>query len=404
MTSEPDDKPRRRPPTIDLTATEVEAAKPVEAAESNTADAAPRSEAGKGNATASDSAPAPAASTNRVRPYVLGAVGGAILVLLIAAGLWSAGMMLPRDTAAPVAARADNAATDALAARLAKVESARAIPQIDPTLAARIATGEAETKSLADSVAAINRRLDNVEGAVRDARNRADEASAAADAARRAGQSNVQKADLDALANRIGALERSVKALGDDLAKRTSSADDRAARLVVAAQSLRAAVERGDPFGPELAAVKALGADANMLSPLAPLAAAGVPSAASLSRELSALTPGMRRAAGAVPGGGGFLDKLQANAEKLVRIRPIDAPAGDDPDAVISRVDADAARADIAGALAEIAKLPEDARGLADAWIAKAQARNAANAAARRIAADALAALAKPGSTQPGAQ
>ena len=60
------------------------------------------------------------------------------------------------------------------------------------------------------------------------------------------------------------------------------------------------------------------------------------------------------------------------------------------------RIDVDAAHADIAAALADIAKLPDAAKPLAAARVDKAQARNAAIAAGRKLAADALAALSKP--------
>ena len=54
-----------------------------------------------------------------------------------------------------------------------------------------------------------------------------------------------------------------MKSLDADLAQRASSsnADDRVMRLAIAAEALRAAVERGAPFPAELAAVKTLGAD-----------------------------------------------------------------------------------------------------------------------------------------------
>jgi hypothetical protein len=62
---------------------------------------------------------------------------------------------------------------------------------------------------------------------------------------------------------------------------------------------------------------------------------------------------------------------------------------------VIGRVDTRAGRADIAGALAELAKLPASVRAPAEEWINKAQARTAAVDISRRIASDALAALGK---------
>ncbi len=312
--SEPDDKPRRRPPTIDLTATEVEAERTAQAG---------ASEAGASEAEAAPKPDAP--SPDRVRPYAIGAVGGAILVVLIIGGLWSAGLLSPREAAtpAPLAASPDNSkAIDALSARLAKIESVVATPRGDPALDARLGAAEGQTKSVADALAALNRRLDTVDGAARDARNRADEASAAADAVRRAGQNNVQRSDIDALVNRVAALERSVKTIADEFAKRTAASGDSAARLVVAAEALRTAVERGDPFAPALAAVKALGANANALSALAPFAGSGVPSAASLAQELSALMPAIRQASGMTPNRGRF---PRPAAGQCAKTRPRDA-------------------------------------------------------------------------------
>ena len=98
------------------------------------------------------------------------------------------------------------------------------------------------------------------------------------------------------------------------------------------------------------------------------------------------------------PQRGTFLERLQSNAEKIVRIRPAGEVAGDDPPSVSARIEGRAGNADIRGALAELAKLPPDARAPAQAWIKKAEARNAAIAAARNISQTALAALAKPGS------
>jgi hypothetical protein len=106
--------------------------------------------------------------------------------------------------------------------------------------------------------------------------------------------------------------------------------------------------------------------------------------------------PALAKATGSPPqGGGSFLQRLQANAKKIVRIRPIDEVPGDGPEAVISRIEARAAAADLTGALAELGKLPAAVRAHAKAWIAKVEARDAAIALSRRFAADALAAIGK---------
>ena len=207
----------------------------------------------------------------------------------------------------------------------------------------------------------------------------------------------VARGEVEALANRVAALEQTAKALETELARRATaeSGGDRTVRLAVTAALLQATVERGDPFAKELAAAKTLAGDAKALAPLEPFAASGVPSASALTRELSALVPALRQASGTAARDETFLERLQAHAEKLVRVRPLDA-AGDDSAAILARIELRAAQSDLAGALAELAKLPPAARAPAQAWIAKAEARNAAIEASRKFAADALAALGKP--------
>src|SRR5262249_4304345 len=264
----------------------------------------------------------------------------------------------------------------------------------------RISTLEGAVKALDEKIGVVARRTDEIAVIASDARAKADATAAAlaelAQKVARLGSPGVQRDDLDALANQVAALDRSSKALGEEVAKRGADGiADRAGRLALISAALTAAVERGDAYATELATAKALGGDANALGPLEPFASTGVPSAASLGSELTALVPALTQAAGLAPRDANFLDRLQAGAERLVRIRPLAAAPADDPAAVLTRIEIRAKEADIAGALAELAKLPAEAQAPAKAWIAKAQARIAALAASRRFAADALAALAK---------
>ncbi len=399
MTSEPDSTPRRRPPTIDLTAKEVETPEP----DSTEGSAAAAAE----DRTMHKEAPGEPNHSNflaRVSPYAVGALVGAVLLGAIMAGFWMVGVLPPQQTAAaPGLQGAKAPATDAISSRLDKTRQAVQVPDADSAFATRLSATEAQAKSLGDSLAALNRRLDEVAAASQSALAQAKTASAAADAAKNAAQTDVQHSELDALSNRLAALdnrtaalESTMKSLSADAAQRTPSTDDRVARLTVVAEALRAAVERGEPYQAELAAVQALGAAQTATAPLAPFAADGVPSAAALAHEFAVLTPSLLQASGAAPRESSFLGRLETHAQKLVRITPIEAPAGDDPSSVIARINIDAARGDIAAALAGVARLPESARTLAASWLKKAEAREAAIAASRRIAADALAAIGRP--------
>jgi hypothetical protein len=398
MTSEPDSTPRRRPPTIDLTATEVDAEKPAAAQEPVAADAPSD---GSSSQQTGESAPGRPRSPIKT---VAGIAAGVVLIAAIGAGLWFGGYLPPGLLPASPSAQPPNTAAIAdISARLNKIEGALATrqqpappPQPDPALASRLAAAEAATKSLGDSLAALTRRSDDAAAAAQNALAQAKAASTAADAAKSAVQTSVARSDLDALAARIAALESTIKTLADDLKHETATAEDRIARLAVAAETLRATVERGAPYPAELAAAKSLGADQGATAPLEPFAAAGVPNARALAHELASLTPALQQAAAPAASNSSFLDRLENNAQRLVRITPVDAPPGDDPASVVTRIGVDAAHADIAAALADIAKLPDAAKLLAAAWVEKAQARNAAIAASKKLAADALAALSKP--------
>jgi hypothetical protein len=314
---------------------------------------------------------------------IAGAAGGLLVFLL----LWLVGAfsgthepaidVSPRlaaiekqlhDLAArPTATGVDAKAIAPLAARLSeleRVQSAPRAPVTDPVVLGRLSAAERALKSVADNVAGLSRRADGIDAALRTTQGRLDKISAA-----------------------LSELQTTARA--------AAAGSDRAARLAVAAATLRATVERGAPFAAELTVVKALTSDAGALAPLEPFAASGLPSDDALGKELVAIVQPMLRAGSgeASPNGGSFLGRLQANAEKLVRIRPIDQARGDDRSTALARIAQKAAQADVAGALAELAKLPASERAPMQGWIAKAQARNHAVEAGRRFAAAAIAAL-----------
>jgi len=417
--SETDEQTPRRPPTIELAATEVDGA-----AEKAAADDSGDGDAGAAeHATAGANAPASPPSARRFTSHVASALIGAVVMAGAAAALWFAGVIPSRETtlvgttasetsapAAPSnpapnpppspAAAQNGAVAPDLTARLDKIERAIEAQRSDPALGSRIADVAAQSKALTDNLAALTRRVDETAATSQSAGKAADTALNAAAAAKSASEAaskdQVHHEDVDALASRIAALESAVKGLAAATAPLASAgANDRSARLTIAAEALRAAVERGAPYQGELNAVKALGVDAKKTEALEPFAASGVPSAAMLARELEALVPALQDASEPRSGDTSFVERLKSNAQKLIRIAPLNAPAGNDPQAVVDRIRLDAAHADIGAALADINALPDPAKPLAAAFTKKAAAREAALAASRQIAAEALAALAQ---------
>jgi hypothetical protein len=414
---------RRRPaPTIDLTATEIGGANGHAtdsfAARSAAGAAAHRSAAPRGGFWQALSL---RAVIDWLRydvawPLIGAGAGGAVLALI---AMW---LLLPaanRDdgTAAlrerlaavelrlvelanrPIPPSVDPARLDAVVDRLDKIEKAIAAPRpplSDPALVNQLSALQGEIRALAETVGGFNRRSDQIASMAREAQQKADAtAVAVADLAEklaRAGKLQVTRGEIDALVGRIATIERRTAEIETALAKRADGTD-RSVRLVIAAGALKAAVERGDPYVAELATAKSLAHDPTMLAALEPFARSGVPSATALSRQLLELLPVLRSAAGTAPPEGSFFERLQTGAERLVRIRPIGEAPGDDPAAILARIEARAEKSDIAGTLAELNKLPSALRAPADAWIAKAKERIATLQVSQEFAAAALAAL-----------
>ena len=348
---------------------------------------------------------------NVLEPYNID-VGGKLAGARIAAlearlrAIQSAPAPAPAPVATPAvsAPPADTKALDELTARVAKLEGAIQNPKPpapDLAVASRFVALENAIKPLGDAINAANKRVDEFNASLRDTRSRLDASAKALDefiAAQRQHPA-AEKADLDKLDARLVTLETATKSLAATAAA-AGAADkslDRNVRAAVLASALRSAVMRGAPYAAELGGLKAQIADPAVLAPLEPFAATGIPSQAALAQELAGLMPAITRAAepGRAAVDGNFMQRLQARASEFVQIRPVGDAAGDDPAAIVARLNTEAARQDIAGAVADLAKLPAAAKAPAQAFLAKVQARAAAIAAAQRVAADALAALGK---------
>jgi hypothetical protein len=289
---------------------------------------------------------------------------------------------------------------DELAARVGKLETATATSQPNPDTTApnRLSTIEGELRALSESIGVLRRRDDEIGTAAREAGQRADAATAAIADLRQKTTPSAQddsrkiQGELQNALARLATMEGGQKKIESELAKHPETRDQ-FARIALSATALNAAVESGQPFVPELAAVKSFPVNSTLLAPLELFAPTGVPTPAALGRELTALVPQLLAAGGAAARESTFLEKLQANAEKLVRIRPLEEAQGPDAAAVVTRAENKASKGNLSGAVTELETLPPDVRASAAPWMNKAQARLAAIEASRRLAADAMAGL-----------
>ncbi|MDE2375691.1 hypothetical protein [Bradyrhizobium sp.] len=391
---------KRTPPTIDLEATEV-STQPQQAAgeaqpEPQLASEEARSGEAKSDEVKSDDAktdaaePEPAAARLAVppapvSPWVIAPFSGAVAAALVIAVGWMLGW--PAVQAPPTAPQVTTATIDALSGRVADVEvKLGKSAAVDPAVAARIDGLEKSLGALRNDIAGLRTQSDKLAGALNDAKAAPRDGAAAP--------------DLAAINERIARLERTSRSERAELAQQGEKiadarpADDKPLRRVVAATLLDVAVRHGDAYAAQLAAAGSFAADRNVLKPLDAFAASGIPSPVALSRELLTIVPKLSPPAEPQTSGSGIVDRLQAGAAKLVRIERTDG-AGNGRGAAVARVTAAALRNDFNEARRELRAMPAADRMPAQAWLEKTDAREAALAASRKFADDAMADLAK---------
>jgi hypothetical protein len=313
------------------------------------------------------------------------AVTGAVTAALVIAVAWMVGW--PGETAPPVAPSQVNAsAIDTLASRVADIEARSIKPPPaapDPAQALRLDALEKSLASLRAEIAGARAQSEKLAADLNAVKSSPREAAAAP--------------DLAAINERLSQIERAPRPESTETAQRDNKpADDTALRRLVVASMLDVAVRQGEPFVAQLAAAKSLAPNPDALKPLDEFAASGVPHAAAFSRELLTLVPKLSPPAqDKATTGAGIVDRLQAGAAKLVRIERTDA-VGNDRSAIVARVTAAALRNDYAEARRELNTLAPGDRAPAQAWLDKANERDAALATSLQFATDAMAALAKP--------
>jgi hypothetical protein len=370
-------RPKREPPTIDLDASEVSGE--TQAASEAEAEAASEARAEAAPETEQAAAPPP----KPISPWVIAPFSGAVAAALVIAVGWMLGW--PPVQAPPAAPQVTAGAFDDLGKRVAGLEtktSKPATPVSDPAAGARIDALDKSLAALRSDIASQRAQSDKLASAVNDLKS--------------APRDSAGNVDLSALTGRIVELERKAQAQGEaresEKAAEAKPADDMPLRRVVAAALLDVAVRHGDPYAETLKVAKSLSADPDKLKALDTFAEKGVPSPPQLNRELLTLVPKLSPSADTATTGTSIVDRLQAGAAKLVRVERTDT-TGNDRSAIVARVTAAALRNDFAETRRDLAELSPADRAPAQAWLDKAAARDAALAASRRFADDAMAAL-----------
>jgi hypothetical protein len=231
----------------------------------------------------------------------------------------------------------EGAAIEALNSKIAAIESQIA------------AIGPNTDAASPEAIAAINERIAGVE--------------ALAKAASEAGS---------AVDSRLGALEQSLSSL---TAKVDAQADQPKIALAIAASALKAAIERGSAFQPEIETFAAIAPEAPGLAELRTYAEKGVATRADIVAETDAAAKAMIAAANPPPANAGFFDRLLSSAESLVSVRPIGAVEGPGVPETVARMEVALQAGDFTKALAEFDTLPEVAKAAGAPFADKVRAR-----------------------------
>ena len=160
-------------------------------------------------------------------------------------------------------------------------------------------------------------------------------------------KANAAGSDLAALAARIDKVEAALAAPKNEtrVAEEKLAAADNATAIAIVAEVAEERLRSGAGFGPELAALQRLGVDAAALAPLQAVVN-GAPTNSALAASFDAVAPHVLAATSQAETGS-VTDRFLAHLHNLVKVRELNETAGDDPQALVSQIEAASRRGDI---------------------------------------------------------
>jgi hypothetical protein len=200
------------------------------------------------------------------------------------------------------------------------------------------------------------------------------------------GGSNDLSARLAAIEKQIGDVKSATAATASndaDLSRRLQQAEtkmndrgpEQQVARAIAAAALKAAIDRGGAFEPELQTYEGLAANDPAVAGLKPFAAKGVPSRAELQREFPRVADAMIEAATVPDPNQGIAGRLLSSALSVVKVRRVGEVEGDTAEAIVARMEQSLQNGDLTGALREWKTLPEPAKAASSDYSQKLDAR-----------------------------
>jgi hypothetical protein len=291
-----------------------------------------------------------------------GIVGG--LIALIGAGAIQYAGLLPGGSSA----KSNSADISALSAEIdglkQTVANLAAAPPAKPDsdLEARIATLETAAKSMPPAAAAT------------------DVPSSDPAASQKIADLTNQLSQLKATITQATQAQAST---GADISKRLDDAEkklsepgkDTAVARAIAAAALKAAIDRGGPFRPELDTFAGVSPDDPAVADLRNFADIGVPSRTDLIRQVPDVATTIVGVTQQPNEGQSWSERLMASAKSLVKVRPVGNVEGDSVEAIAARFEDKVKNGDLPGAVTEWNSLPPAGKAASAAFKQSVEAR-----------------------------
>ncbi|MDE1991333.1 MAG: COG4223 family protein [Rhizobiaceae bacterium] len=289
-----------------------------------------------------------------------GIVGG--LIALICAGAIQYAGFLPgnrtKDSSADIAALSSE--IDGLKQTVANLAAAPAAAS-DTTLATRVTALEAavaDGKATGGSSSTGNGDADQKIAALSD-------------------EVAQLKSSLDQVTQSQASSDADVSKRLDDAEKKLSGpSQESAVARAIAAAALKAAIDRGGPFQPELDTFANVAPDDPAVADLRNFAQTGIPSRADLIRQVSDVANAIVASTEQDDPNQSWSDRLLTGAKSLVQVRPVGNVQGDSVEAIAARFEDKVRNGDLPGAVTEWNNLPAAAKSASAAFKQSLEARS----------------------------
>ena len=148
---------------------------------------------------------------------------------------------------------------------------------------------------------------------------------------------------------------------------------------VIAANALKAAIDRGGAFAAELETYASVAPQSPEAEALQPFAEKGVPTLLDLQARFDDVSSQIMSSANKLPPDAGIVDRLTASAKNLIEVRPVGMVEETGVDAITARIEAQLQAGKLPEALAEWESLPSEAKDVSASFAADLKARLEAN-------------------------